>query len=249
VSDRFNTGNQMSVDEFNARNSAEDWSSPWDTVEKRLVTYDGDGIIDTPTELEDLPDPIRSDPIKCDPKHQAVASGVTMSPDFLKGRRIFKVLIQADVLSTNRLYVVTWAPAGKVTAVPKKGGVYRYLGSGNFMPVRSLRVKTKEHKEWKAGVVRQLRASSSAVPGCVPPNTECYVRIWVHGNWRTKDLKKIRRKDLGNCEKALLDTIFEHVKADDSVLFTIYMAKVADRVSAFTVEIGTLMPKFGAFCG
>ena len=170
---------------------------------------------------------------------------VSMSPGFDKGRRLFRVVISAEMLSTNRLYVVTWAPSGAVTTEPKKNAVYRYLGNNRFMPVRSMRVKTKEHKQWKAGVVRQLQASDTAKPGVIPAGTEVFVRIYVHGNWRTKDMKTIRRRDLGNCEKALLDTLFEHVKVDDSVIFTLYMAKVEDRVSAFTVEVGTLIPKFG----
>ena len=225
----------MDVDEYRAREETGNWADPWDPKTKTIGGSIG------------------SYPIKCDPvperaEIQQTPDGpkrVPMSVDFDKGRRLFRVVLAGEVLSTNRLYVVTWAPSGKVTKQPKVTVVYRYLGEGRFMPVRSMRVRSKEHKKWKKSIVAQLQASDTAIPGCIPAGTELYVRLWVHGNWRTKDLKKIRKKDLGNCEKALLDTIFEHLNADDSVLFTIYMAKVEDTASAFTVEIGTLVKKFG----
>lgn len=62
------------------------------------------------------------------------------------------------------------------------------------------------------------------------------INIKIHENWLNKD-RSIKRKDISNREKFLVDSIFEDLNVDDKQIFKHTMQKIQDIKEFAEVEI------------
>lgn len=62
------------------------------------------------------------------------------------------------------------------------------------------------------------------------------IDIQIHENWLNKN-RSIKRKDISNREKFLVDSIFEDLNVDDKQIFKHTMTKIQDTEEFIEVEI------------
>lgn len=63
------------------------------------------------------------------------------------------------------------------------------------------------------------------------------VEVEIHENWWTKDGKNVKKKDISNREKFLIDSIFDALDTDDRFIFEHTMRKVQSKEEFAVVRI------------
>ena len=109
----------------------------------------------------------------------------------------------------------------KIT-IPRKvltiNHVYGFRGFRKFIK--------KEGRELKEFIIETIRADYIKNQEELSTFTDALsVTINVYENWLTKD-KKIKRKDLDNRAKFLLDAVFEGLQLDDKLIYKLILLKV-----------------------
>lgn len=92
--------------------------------------------------------------------------------------------------------------------------------SANFKTKR--RFKSKDYEEFQRkvfSVIKRLETPN------FDPLDHLSVEIDIYRDWYTQQ-KSIRKVDLANFEKTLIDTVFPHLQLDDAQIFRIKMAKI-----------------------
>ena len=108
---------------------------------------------------------------------------------------------------------------------------HAFIQRGRF---RVLSPDARKFKEMVEGIVVAL--------GLDPPQGQLAVALRFHSTrWFNKD-KSVKKRDLGNLEKLILDAIFKTLGIDDSNIFLLSLEKVAN-VEEFT-EV-TILPLEG----
>lgn len=101
------------------------------------------------------------------------------------------------------------------------------------------RTKTTEATIWKDHVTSCTRAYQ----GFLKPSW-CYkIRLQVHSNWFTKN-GFVKRRDVANAEKLIVDGVSEGLGIDDSCFFEVVLEKVQDSNESKTVVTVEVMFMF-----
>ena len=92
----------------------------------------------------------------------------------------------------------------------------------------NMKIMTKEAK--------MLRAEIDAI---VPPTPELKdkilrVTVSIYEDWYTKK-GEVKRKDVANREKFLMDSVFSSMEIDDKFIFEHHIHKIQDEVSEFSI--------------
>jgi len=148
-------------------------------------------------------------------------------PDYVRGETLLRIAGAAHVPSTNNLY--------RLGVVSRPG---RQPFAKQFL--------TTPGKAFKKAVARFLLANGVR-PIALDGRTPLYVSVAIHRpDWWSKPKRKadrpaIKKIDVFNLEKALLDAICPVLGLRDEWIFDGRIRKVEDPVEGFTVEIGTLV--------
>jgi len=94
-----------------------------------------------------------------------------------------------------------------------------------------LKPEAKELRKEIIEIVQQTAADPIFLP-----QRPLEIHIKIYENWYNKD-GTIKRKDIGNKEKFLVDSIFEGLNADDKVIFKHTMEKIQSDEEKFEVEL------------
>jgi len=65
------------------------------------------------------------------------------------------------------------------------------------------------------------------------------VEVLVYSNWFNKD-GKIKKKDVANYEKAIIDSVFANLEMDDSQIFEIKLYKIQSQIERSEVIIESI---------
>lgn len=88
---------------------------------------------------------------------------------------------------------------------------------------RGRMITSKEYKAWLTEVEKHI---PDGIPDWSGPFTRLSVEIELHSpEWFTK--KGVRKRDLDNYIKVLLDSVFKHLLVDDSAIFGLKATKVS----------------------
>jgi len=101
-----------------------------------------------------------------------------------------------------------------------------YLTRGKF------RVLSPSARAWKEDTEALLRTLDLPHMEAKPLR----VTVCVHRNWLTKD-GRVKKADVQNREKALLDVIFPVIGVDDSYVWDLRLIKVQDTEEKTEIEI------------
>ena len=95
-----------------------------------------------------------------------------------------------------------------------------------------------EAKQWKLDAVDSFRQQLDALNYDVsdlPNKLKLTIKIesssWVSKNGKTK------KKDLSNCTKALIDSLFQALNADDSLIYELKLVKVIKNSDIIKIRI------------
>jgi len=94
------------------------------------------------------------------------------------------------------------------------------------------RILTKEARELKKEIIKivELENNDLIIGG------KLSINIKIHEDWYCKN-GTIKRKDISNREKFLVDSIFEDLELDDRQIFIHNMQKIQDKEEYTEVEI------------
>ncbi len=106
-----------------------------------------------------------------------------------------------------------------------------------YYHIQNMKVLTKEAKELKEKIKVLLEALKIDSRPYLDQNLALIVE--VHENWYTKQ-GKVKRKDISNREKFLIDSIFQTLELDDKFIFNHQMIKIQDEEEYSIIKIKLL---------
>jgi len=98
----------------------------------------------------------------------------------------------------------------------------------------NMKIMKKEAKEIREDIKQIVKKSLPFV--CSNLNDGLKVDVEVHENWFTKE-GKVKKKDISNREKFLIDSIFDALEIDDKFIFEQTMKKVQDEKEFAIIKI------------
>ena len=105
----------------------------------------------------------------------------------------------------------------------------------------NMKIMKKEAKELREEIKEIVYQSLPFV--CPNLNDGLNVRVEIHENWLTKD-GAVKKKDILNREKFLIDSVFDALNIDDKFIFEHTMIKVQDEEEEYAlIEINNGIPK------
>jgi Holliday junction resolvase RusA-like endonuclease len=167
--------------------------------------------------------------------------------DWIPTTPFFKGVIEVQPQSVNKLYqdVIrirgNWKAA--LLAVMQGRKKIHHAIRECFYVQRTL---TKAGEGFKKKVkLLLLAAGARPVRDKLDGKTPLFVHVWVHSNWWNKSAKvagTIKKKDVANFEKALLDALSPVLGIEDSWYFEVIFRKKQDEREGFTINVGRMIP-------
>jgi len=84
-------------------------------------------------------------------------------------------------------------------------------------------------------ILRDIKGKEEEV--CSIRGKKLFVQIQVGDKWLLQDGVSVRRKDLSNIEKFLIDSVFEALDIDDKFIWRLYMEKIVSDTQYINVLI------------
>ncbi len=105
----------------------------------------------------------------------------------------------------------------------------------------NIKILTKEARD----IQKQIKDLIEALKiNCTPYLDErLSIKILIHEDWYTKKCE-VKKKDIANREKFLVDSVFEVLGLNDKFIFEHQMYKVQDKEEYAIIEIKTLGSKY-----
>ena len=102
----------------------------------------------------------------------------------------------------------------------------------------NMKIMKTEAKKLREDIKEIVQKSLPFV--CANLNSGLKLRVEIHENWLTKD-GAVKKKDILNREKFLIDSVFNALNVDDKYIFEHTMIKVQNEEEEFAlIEIGSL---------
>jgi Holliday junction resolvase RusA-like endonuclease len=110
--------------------------------------------------------------------------------------------------------------------------------NSRLTPMNGRLITSKEHRVYKNELILKLVSNPNDIRNVLQAckDSKLSVRIKYRGDWYTKD-KKIRKIDVDNRHKALIDVIFDYVGGDDAQIFKLEFQKVQEILPKTLVDI------------
>ena len=160
----------------------------------------------------------------------------------------FKGVIEVKPISVNALYqnLIKCRSDWKATLLKAVTGRMKIMDAIKkaFYTQRTL-TKEGEHFQKKVKLLL-LVAGARSVGDSLDHRTPLYVHIWVHSKWWNISGKvkgTIKKKDVANFEKALLDSLSPVLGVEDSWYFEVIFRKKQDAAEGFTINVGRMIPR------
>ena len=101
----------------------------------------------------------------------------------------------------------------------------------------NMKIITKEARELKKEIKDIVIKSLPFI--CVNLNDGLIVDVEIHENWLTKK-GEVKKKDVSNREKFLIDSVFDALEIDDKFIFEQRMKKVQDKEEFSLIKIRSI---------
>jgi len=130
----------------------------------------------------------------------------------------------------NELGIEVLKPNMRIFIIPFKTPTINHL----YWHRGNMKVLTKEAKE--------LRVEIDAIVEPAPElqDKKLKVIVYIHEDWYTKK-GEVKRKDIANREKFLIDSVFSSMGIDDRFIFEHHIYKIQDNAEFSIIEVEEIL--------